>query len=390
MLSAVVPLLVSVPGAMAAPIGAVDAVDNPADDAARSPSVRGSTASYLLAVSARSPDDVWAAGATAKGTTDPHHAYLSHWAGRRWRSVHPGAAGGRATQDTLLGIETVSASDVWAVGARKNDNERLGLVQHWDGASWSVVPSPSPHSRYRSVTLADVSAVTARDVWAVGSYYAGARRSDDTLIEHWDGRRWSIVDGPVLSGIDRLTGVDALAADDVWAVGSFTHGDGQRGTLVEHWDGQQWTRVSSPDPGDAGSAGLSDVAAVSATDVWAVGDFIDAAEGESLIEHWDGATWTVVPSPHRPDVFDALTGVSATSAGEAWAVGNAQDVGPLTLHWDGADWTDVGLPGSPKQSLFDVAVVAASDVWAVGRDFGGPEPHQPLIEHWDGRHWQRY
>jgi len=53
-----------------------------------------------------------------------------------------------------------------------------------------------------------------------------------------------------------------------------------------------------------------------------------------LILHWDGTAWTQVPSPN-PARDNVLTGVAATSASNAWAVGSFTGTGPsqaLALH----------------------------------------------------------
>lgn len=39
----------------------------------------------------------------------------------------------------------------------------------------------------------------------------------------------------------------------------------------------------------------------------------------SFIEHWDGTTWNVIASPYVGE--SALSGVTATSANDVWAVG---------------------------------------------------------------------
>src|SRR5437764_621866 len=54
-----------------------------------------------------------------------------------------------------------------------------------------------------------------------------------------------------------------------------------------------WSVVSSPNVGTSSNV-LNGVAVVSANDVWAVGYY----SGGTLIEHWDGTSWSVVPSPN--------------------------------------------------------------------------------------------
>src|SRR5262249_51230748 len=114
------------------------------------------------------------------------------------------------------------------------------------------------------------------DIWAVGSFTSGASRF--TLAEHWDGQRWSVVPSPNSADpINWLIGVSAAAPTDVWAAGfsSTAAQNGQSFTLIEHWDGASWIRARSPNavlPGSQPSSNeLFSVAAVSASDAWAVG-----------------------------------------------------------------------------------------------------------------------
>ena len=59
-------------------------------------------------------------------------------------------------------------------------------------------------------------------------------------------------------------------------------------TLVEHWNGSAWSVVPSPNVGGSYDNALYGVAAVSANDVWAVGHDGDPITGQTLVEHWNG------------------------------------------------------------------------------------------------------
>src|SRR5205085_1853308 len=62
----------------------------------------------------------------------------------------------------------------------------------------------------------DVAAASAQEVWAVGSF------NGDGLIERWDGQSWSHV--PIVSGPDGHGPLNAVAApslSDAWAVRSW-------------------------------------------------------------------------------------------------------------------------------------------------------------------------
>src|SRR5690242_2370859 len=62
--------------------------------------------------------------------------------------------------------------------------------------------------------------------------------------------------------------------------------------------------------------------ALSSCQAWAVGDYVTGAgDLRTLIERWNGTAWTRVPSPSPASAYNDLFGVAATSATNAWAVG---------------------------------------------------------------------
>jgi hypothetical protein len=83
----------------------------------------------------------------------------------------------------------------------------------------------------------------------------------------------------------------------------------------------------------------------SPTDVWAVGDQgVTDSSSSTLIEHWNGTAWSIVPSP-SPGSDSDLTGVTTSNAAnDVWAVGYYDPTGTaqgqtLTLNWNGTTWT---------------------------------------------------
>jgi len=87
--------------------------------------------------------------------------------------------------------------------------------------------------------------------------------------------------------------------------------------------------VPSPSPAGTLANPLFGVAAVSATDIWAVGQSQNGTSGipSTLIEHWDGTSWSIVASP-SPGSAATLSGAAADPAsGQAWAVGNLRPTG---------------------------------------------------------------
>ncbi len=114
--------------------------------------------------------------------------------------------------------------------------------------------------------LYGVSAVSGTDVWTVGDAYGRP------LIMHWDGKKWTTI-ASTATGVS-LSSVSARATDDVWAVGSRYDQNSQQ-VAIQHWDGHAWSVAQATGPGLNGNA-LSGVCAVSASEAWAVGDYSHA------------------------------------------------------------------------------------------------------------------
>ena len=269
------------------------------------------------------------------------------------------------------------------------------------GRAWArVTPNPSPTYNF----LAGVSAVSRSDAWAVGSYNDATTGASKTLILHWNGTAWRQVKspspGPVFS---ELEAVSAVSGSDAWAVGDYWNRTGTASeTLILHWNGTAWSQVKSPNPSQvsagAGANGLSGVSARSGSDAWAIGGYDSNGRPATLILHWDGTAWTQVPSPNVPNHDFSLDGVSAVSGSDAWVVGVGGIFGGATdstliLHWDGTAWTQVPSPSPSSISyneLHGVSAVSGSDAWAVGF-YNATEigPIKTLILHWNGTAWAK-
>jgi hypothetical protein len=332
--------------------------------------------SGLSGVAAVSATDVWAVG-TSGSQRGSGQTVIEQWDGTQWSVVQSPSTG--SLYNTLTSVAVVSASDIWAVGWQANGGPSQTLIEHWNGTQWSVVTSPSPASVDNE--LFSVAAVSATDVWAVGFIENNTASGpvDQTLIEHWNGKKWSVVQSPGPgSQANNLTSVAAISATDVWAVGFYANSSSLWQTLTEQWNGTQWSVVQSPSPGSQISY-FSSVAAVSTNDAWAVG----YADNQTLTEHWNGNQWGIVKSSGPGSVANSLLGVTVVSANDVWVVGYYQDsnfVGQtLTEHWNGKQWGVVKSPspGSFSTQLAGVAAVSANDVWAVGH-----ADSNTLIEHY--------
>jgi len=314
----------------------------------------------------------------------------STWS-ENWRIVNSPNMGSDNNQVTAL--SAVSTNDVWATGSFTIPGTQTsnGLIQHWDGSRWSIVPSPNPGSR--SYFIKAVSAVSTNDVWAVGFTADKNGNNHRTLTEHWDGSQWSIVSSPNAGNQDNfLDGTVAVSTNNVWAVGLGINSSGGS-TLILHWNGTQWSVVPSPNPGSTFYF-QTEARAVSANDIWSVGAAVNNnGVFQTLIEHWNGTQWNIVPSPNVGSNNNFLNSVTTVSATDVWAVGTSSNKSnndrTLTMHWNGSRWRivpspNVGTNGSLTDSL---AAVSANDIWTVGFYNNSKNQQQNLVEHWNGTKW---
>lgn len=123
---------------------------------------------------------------------------------------------------------------------------------------------------------------------------------------------------------DILTGVAAISDNDVWVVDQQTDSAETWHTLAEHWDDTSWSVVPTVDSGTGGNE-FYGVHTVASNSVYAVGDESGSSfPDQALIEHWDGSTWSVLPSP--ADSTESLEAFGVTGSDSALTVaGNRED-----------------------------------------------------------------
>ncbi len=221
------------------------------------------------------------------------------------------------------------------------------------GPAGSVPVVGGPSIENANQVLADVDAIASDDVWAVG-----VRSYSTAFMRHWDGTKWHPYVGP--GKVRDLNAVDHVSSSDVWAAGN---------EAIIHWNGSSW-RMSYNPPGLYHV--FNSVAATGEDDVWAVQ--YDIGTGSRTV-HWDGSTWAEA-GELNPDSY--YTAIDADQSDDVWAVGT----NGFAEHWDGNAWTPFQ---ADRVDLSAVAIVAPDDVWMAG-DNGALPPHSPqaAMWHWDG------
>jgi hypothetical protein len=329
--------------------------------------------SELFAASASSPNDIWAVGQST-----------IHFDGTTW-TAFPAPMIKGDNNSFLQGVVAISPTLAWAAGNVTDGAHPGQVIEQWNGTKWNLFPGPKFGKKERASVFAMTSS-SANDVWAIGSLVNLGTGVVSSLFEHWNGAAWTAT--TLESNNQFLFGASADAANDAWAVGF--NGSDSITTSAMHWDGTNWKRVATPNVGE-GTNKLNAVLALAPNDVWAVGFSTPAAPPKqaatlTLIEHFDGTSWAVVPSPNvgpnSANQSNRLLGLTANSANDIWAFGSyfpadgSAHQMTLLLHWDGTSWAIAPSPsptksGFPCDLLWAGVVPSPGDVWILGSAHDG-------------------
>lgn len=226
----------------------------------------------------------------------------------------------------------------------------------------------------------------------------------------WSLTRWCVTSGASIdpqAGQVTLTKVVAFSSDDAWILGSTSRGDGLGGNdgrafpLLEHWNGKTWTRVPTADTSALIKQMVHQVGGGQASESVMLND-LAVLSGRSIWAVGNITVQKVGPAP----AFTPIPNVKMI-----------QSVGqPLIEHWDGTAWQIVANPhitSSSSTNFFDfnrsggtlssISVIGANDIWAVGSQPVITPPtssanapggfivgmaNGPLVEHWNGAEWK--
>jgi hypothetical protein len=291
---------------------------------------------------------------------------------------------------TLYGASARTSTDAWAVGVQfglAGQPPAPPAAYHWNGSTWSLTPTPALGV---NASLSAVSASSASDAWAVGLTRPTGYHGSVALYEHWNGSRWSVVSGPG-SGLNAVVNFSSINAVAVGTTGE-----------VEQWNGTAWNTVSVPaPPGDIYLPGnnLTSISASGPNDIWAVGYYESSfTSWAAYALHYNGTSWSVLTLPSPPAslgvTVPVLHGIADLAPNNVWAVGDVeQPVGysngtTLIEHWDGTKWSIVPSPATGTFAVLNgVAARASNDVIAAGWDRAANGAAQSLVLRWNGSNW---
>jgi hypothetical protein len=344
----------------------------------------GQNVAELTSIAVVSAGDAWAAG-DAFNNVGTGPGVIEHWTGRAWNGVKLprrvaaswNANGGGLAQDV---IGASSASNVWVFDG---GGGFVHLSRH--GWSYGMVPGTADLG-VRMVTVTAVEVFSPTDVWIFGCASSGIRyRQNVPYADHFNGAKWARADFPGHGGI---AAVSALSARDIWAVAGPTPGSLGTGTpRVLRWNGSRWRAVGVQPVALPTGAGWTTIYARSDRDVWVAGGGRsplplggNIGATPERVEHWTGKRWLVTALPARASAEDMFSMVSFAADGSGlWGLdtivitpnggGPTPLVGPCTLiwHFTGARWAGPTVLNDRGACMYQLAgVMGSRSTWAVG------------------------
>jgi hypothetical protein len=307
----------------------------------------------LAGVDELSPTDAWAVGLSeGDGGVTSDLPLTEHWNGTGW-SIAEGVSLAAGASGVLNAIGGSGPDDLWAVGytLSADESQESLLIEHFNGTQWKIVPFPTQLSvcdSGLSDCFLDATAVAASapdNAWLAGN----VAQPNDTqhVLAHWNGKSWSLSTAPCLEGmavaacnpegtdLNDLTGLTVLSPSDAWASGSEGNVNDENFHIpyVLHFNGTSWSLTQTPNLGGEGSL-LNAISAVSASDIWAVGQTQQLNGGiQTLTVQFNGTAWAIVtsPSPGGAPTDDSLDGVASAGSGQVFAAGAREVPGQCCL-----------------------------------------------------------
>jgi hypothetical protein len=309
----------------------------------------GTSSNQLDGVSCHPATSCMAVGFSYSQSLGADQTLIESWNGTRW-SIVPSPNNGDGTNN-FLGVSCASASWCEAVGFSVAGGATQALIESWNGRTWSIDSSPNTGSTY-SILDGVSCRLATRSCQAVGYDNSTSLGVDQTLIESWHGGSWSIVPSPNNGSAENiLYGVSCVATRWCQAVGYYNSTSlGTIQTLIEMWNGSTWSIV--PSPNGTNSTYLLGVSCRAATRACqAVGQVYNTSlqTFQTLDESWNGSSWSIVPSPNQGASINDLLGVSCDAGGTCEAVGLYFDTSlgsyqTLVESWNGRSWSIVPSP----------------------------------------------
>ena len=333
--------------------------------------VNGYSSSRVEAI-AVSGTDVYVGGNFSNisnhGVNLPLGDTIVKWDGANWSALGSNGAGDGAISGTVYAL-AVSGTDLYVGGGFINAGgiPEADYVAKWDGTNWSALGNNGVGvGALPSMGFVYDMAVNGTDLYVGGQFTNAAGIAEADYVAKWDGTNWSAL-GNNGAGVGALNqSVSALAIDgtgNLYVGGGFTDAAGiAEADKVAKWDGTAWFALGSNGAGDGALNDAVGALAVSGTDLYVGGTFINAANlaAADYIAKWDGTNWSALGgaggngSLNQSVLSIVVQGTDVFAGGWFQNVNNNGTIlhaADYVARWDGTNWSALGSNGAGNGSI---------------------------------------
>jgi len=231
-----------------------------------------------------------------------------------------------------------SPSNVWA--AYRSSQGNGTQLYRWNG-KWTVTKTfPG------AGTVTAISVLSPNDVWVFG----GIGASGQAGVFHYNGHKWTEVSSTLQGGY-------AVSDGNVWAFS---------GAQVAHFNGHKWTTTNVakllPPATRNVPASLTGIIALAPNNVYATGEGVTTPRGgPGVVLHFNGHTWSRVAESGG---FESVLGKSLASDGKGglWIAGQSfPSIFPQLFHYSAGKVTAASVPvGAEINSVSRIPGTAAA------------------------------
>lgn len=297
--------------------------------------------------------------------------YVAKWNGTTWTELGTGSNALSANGD-IYTLCSDPAGNIYAAG-HFTDAGAFGYVAKWNGTAWSQLGTS-----FGATLVQDINSIASDaqgNIYAAGqiTFINGSSLAYEVM--KWDGTSWTIVGGSAngLHANNAITAMTVDASGNIYATGDFTNGTISTGhPYVAKFNGTSWSEIG------AGSGALNipfgqvgNTLAVHGSDVYVAGTLTNAS-GKYYVAHWNGSSWSGLggTTSFGTAVLDnPIKSVVVDGSGNVYAAGGLIDAN--TAHsvvekWDGSSWSNFGHYDNLAQDNAGInTMIYSNNLWYV-------------------------
>lgn len=299
--------------------------------------------------------------------------YVAKWNGTTWAELGTGSSALSANGD-IYSICSDPSGNIYA-GGHFTDAGGMAYVAKWNGSAWTELGGSSGFGATLVQSISSLASDAQGNIYAAGEIAFLSGSNIYYQVMKWDGTAWTTVGGAsnALNANNAITAMTVDASGNVYATGNFTNGTISTGhPYLAKFNGTSWSEVG------AGSGALNipfgdygNTIAVSGSNVYVAGTFRDAG-GKYYVAKYDGSTWSELggTASFGASVLDnPVKSVVVDGSGNVYAAGELIDAN--TAHsvvekWNGSTWSNFGHYDNLAQDNAGInTMIYAHNLWYV-------------------------